>query len=167
MVNWRWGLNKWVGESNKMLVIPGEALKEAVPAADKVLAGSIHIMEKVTLDVNEVICNKISQEINVSTMVATASVAKAMTPHVKASEQVVQDIKCDNVPLREWMSKTNVKMAGKENLKPITREVGEVVKHPRSPLKELADNVVVATTSGKKSRANPLPCKCAWPHSRP
>ncbi|KAL6189028.1 hypothetical protein ACLB2K_040418 [Fragaria x ananassa] len=45
-------------------------------------------------------------------------------------------------------------MAGTENLKPVTREVGEVVKRPRSPLKELADNVVVATTSGKKSHAN-------------
>ncbi|KAL6133725.1 hypothetical protein ACLB2K_065959 [Fragaria x ananassa] len=77
-----------------------------------------------------------------------------MTPHVKASEQVVQDTKSDNVPLREWMSKTNVKMAGKENLKPVTREVGEVVKHPRSPLKELADNAIATIASGKKSCAN-------------
>ncbi|KAL6199879.1 hypothetical protein ACLB2K_029661 [Fragaria x ananassa] len=114
------GIKQVGGESNKMPVIPGEALKEAVPAADKVLAGRIQIVENVTSDVNE----------------------------------VVQDSESDNVSLREWMSKTCVKMVGKENLKPVTREVEKVVKRPRSPLKELADNVVAATTSGKKSHAN-------------
>ncbi|KAL6125680.1 hypothetical protein ACLB2K_073735 [Fragaria x ananassa] len=52
------------------------------------------------------------------------------------------------------MSKTNMKMVGKENLKLVTCEVGEVVKRPQSPLKELPDNVVAVTASGKKSRAN-------------
>ena len=40
--------------------------------------------------------------------------------------RLFQDSESENISLKEWMSKTNVKMAGKENLKPITCEVGEV-----------------------------------------
>lgn len=75
-----------------MPVIPSEALKEVVLIADKVLAGST----------------------NVSTMVVIAPVTWAMTTQVKASEQVVQDFESENIPLKEWMSKTNVKMTGKK-----------------------------------------------------
>lgn len=39
-------------------------------------------------------------------------------------------------------------------MKPVTCEVGEVVKRPRSPLKDLLDNIVAAITSSKKPRAN-------------